>query len=90
MVYVVAMGGNYLLNIGPMADGMIAPVFEERLRGLGAWLQINGEAIYASTLWRNQTEKNTVQVWWELEDTICFTVMQKTDLVWLLTTVCSS
>ncbi|XP_044192203.1 tissue alpha-L-fucosidase-like [Thunnus albacares] len=64
MVYVVAMGGNYLLNIGPMADGMIAPVFEERLRGLGAWLGINGEAIYASKPWRVQTENSTVQVWY--------------------------
>lgn len=57
------MGGNYLLNIGPMADGMIAPVFEERLRGLGAWLEINGEAIYASRPWRVQTENSTVTVW---------------------------
>ncbi|KAI4817880.1 hypothetical protein KUCAC02_011253 [Chaenocephalus aceratus] len=60
LVYVVAMGGNYLLNIGPMADGMIAPVFEERLRDLGAWLGINGEAIYATKPWRVQMENSTV------------------------------
>ncbi|XP_054462175.1 tissue alpha-L-fucosidase-like [Anoplopoma fimbria] len=64
MVYVVALGGNYLLNIGPMSDGMIAPVFEERLRGLGVWLGINGEAIYASKPWRVQTENSTVTVWY--------------------------
>lgn len=63
MVYVVALGGNYLLNIGPTADGMIAPVFEERLRGLGAWLEVNGEAIYGSSPWRLQTENTTVTVW---------------------------
>lgn len=63
MVYVVALGGNYLLNIGPMADGMIAPVFEERLRGLGAWLDVNGEAIYGSSPWRLQTENASVTVW---------------------------
>lgn len=63
MVYVVALGGNYLLNIGPMGDGMIAPVFEERLRGLGAWLDVNGEAIYGSSPWRLQTENTTVTVW---------------------------
>lgn len=57
------MGGNYLLNIGAMADGTIAPVFEERLRGFGAWLGINGEAIYASRPWRVQTENSTVTVW---------------------------
>lgn len=63
MVYVVAMGGNYLLNVGPMSDGMIAPVFEERLRGLGAWLEINGEAIYASKPWRVQKDNSTNSVW---------------------------
>lgn len=62
MVSVVALGGNYLLNVGPMADGVIAPVFEERLRGLGAWLNVNGEAIYGSRPWRLQTETNTT-VW---------------------------
>lgn len=63
MVYVVAMGGNYLLNVGPMSDGMIAPVFEERLRGIGAWLGINGEAIYASKPWRVQKDNSTNSVW---------------------------
>lgn len=63
MVYVVAMGGNYLVNIGPMSDGVIAPVFEERLRGLGAWLKINGEAIYASKPWRVQKENKTDTIW---------------------------
>lgn len=63
MVSVVAFGGNYLLNIGPMADGVIAPVFEERLRSLGAWLNVNGEAIYGSRPWRLQTEKTNATVW---------------------------
>lgn len=63
MVYVVALGGNYLLNIGPMEDGMISPLFEERLRGMGAWLGVNGEAIYSSKPWRIQTENATVPVW---------------------------
>ncbi len=63
MVYVVALGGNYLLNVGPTSDGMIAPVFEERLRGIGAWLKVNGEAIYATKPWRVQAENATVPVW---------------------------
>ncbi|XP_035039346.2 tissue alpha-L-fucosidase [Hippoglossus stenolepis] len=75
MVTVVAMGGNYLLNIGPMSDGMIAPVFEERLRELGAWLQINGDAIYASTVWRNQTENNTVEVWYTAKNTTVYAIL---------------
>lgn len=63
MVYVVALGGNYLLNVGPTSDGLIAPVFEERLRGIGAWLKVNGEAIYATKPWRVQAENATVPVW---------------------------
>lgn len=62
MVNVVSMGGNYLLNIGPTSTGMIAPVFEERLKGLGDWLDINGEAIYASSVWKVQTENTTVDL----------------------------
>ena len=41
-------GGNYLLNIGPMADGSIPAASIERLRTIGGWLQRNGEAIYAT------------------------------------------
>jgi alpha-L-fucosidase len=41
------MGGNYLLNVGPTAEGEILPVHAERLRKVGAWLQKHGEAIYA-------------------------------------------
>ncbi|XP_056288587.1 tissue alpha-L-fucosidase-like [Pseudoliparis swirei] len=75
MVYVVAMGGNYLLNIGPMSDGMIAPVFEERLRGMGAWLGINGEAIYASKTWRVQTENSTVNVWYTTKNNTVYAII---------------
>ncbi|XP_030645369.1 alpha-L-fucosidase 1, tandem duplicate 2 [Chanos chanos] len=64
LVYTVAMGGNYLLNVGPTPDGMIPPVFEERLRSIGAWMKVNGEAIYASRPWRVQAENATVPVWY--------------------------
>ena len=44
----VAKGGNLMVNVGPTADGRIPVICEERLRQLGAWLAINGEAIYGS------------------------------------------
>ena len=41
-------GGNYLLNIGPKADGSIPPQSVRALKGVGDWLSRNGEAIYGS------------------------------------------
>lgn len=40
--------GNLLLNVGPMPDGRIEPRQVERLREIGAWLQVNGESIYGT------------------------------------------
>uniref|UniRef100_A0A8C2AKJ0 Alpha-L-fucosidase n=1 Tax=Cyprinus carpio TaxID=7962 RepID=A0A8C2AKJ0_CYPCA len=74
MVYVVALGGNYLLNVGPTSDGMIAPVFEERLRGIGAWLKVNGEAIYATKPWRVQAENATVPVWYTSKSSTVYAI----------------
>lgn len=41
-------GGNFLLNVGPSAEGEIPPASVERLRAMGAWLRVNGEAIYGT------------------------------------------
>jgi alpha-L-fucosidase len=48
LVKVVANGGNLLLNIGPTADGRIPVIMQQRLADVGAWLETNGEAIYAT------------------------------------------
>ena len=45
---VAARGGNYLLNIGPRGDGSIVEFEADVLRGVGAWLDKNGEAIYGA------------------------------------------
>lgn len=47
-VDVVSRGGNLCLNVGPMADGTIPTLMEERLLQLGHWLSVNGEGIYGS------------------------------------------
>lgn len=44
----VANNGNLLINIGPKADGTIPEIQVQRLKDLGAWLKINGEAIYGT------------------------------------------
>ena len=46
LVDVVSKGGNLLLDIGPTADGRIPVIMQERLLQIGAWLKVNGEAIY--------------------------------------------
>jgi len=48
LVDLVSRGGNFLLDIGPCADGTIPPVMEERLLQIGDWLRVNGEAIYGT------------------------------------------
>jgi alpha-L-fucosidase len=52
MIEVVSRNGNFLINIGPRADGTIPEPQVERLRAMGDWLRINGEAIYGSRYWK--------------------------------------
>mgnify|MGYP005831720115 FL=1 len=49
LIEVVGKGGNLLLNVGPKPDGTIQDEFVTRLRAIGRWLRVNGEAIYATT-----------------------------------------
>lgn len=45
---IVSKGGNFLLNVGPDADGEVPPACAENLRFVGDWLRVNGEAIYGA------------------------------------------
>ncbi|XP_033632742.1 alpha-L-fucosidase-like [Asterias rubens] len=64
MAKTISCGGNMLLNVGPTHDGRIIPIFEERLRQVGSWLKVNGEAIYKSKPWRAQNDTNTTDIWY--------------------------
>jgi alpha-L-fucosidase len=48
---IVSKNGNLLIGIGPMPGGEIPEVQQAPLRGLGAWLSVNGEAIVGSRPW---------------------------------------
>jgi alpha-L-fucosidase len=48
LIDIASKGGNYLLNVGPTAEGVIPAPHVERLAAMGKWLSVNGEAIYAT------------------------------------------
>jgi len=58
MIEVISRNGNFLVNIGPKADGTIPEPQVERLRAMGTWLKINGNAIYGSRYWKVCDQQN--------------------------------
>lgn len=46
---IASKGGNFLLNVGPTAEGEIPKPSVERLQAVGAWMEVNGEAIHGTT-----------------------------------------
>ena len=72
-VDIVSKNGNLLLNVGPMADGTIPEIQLSRLRALGAWLQVNGEAIFGTRPWvraEGATEDGTAMRFTRRGDTL--------------------
>ena len=48
LVDAVAKGGNFMVGIGPDADGKFPSEIVKQLQEAGAWLKLNGEAIFAT------------------------------------------
>jgi alpha-L-fucosidase len=48
LVDIVAKGGNFLLNVGPDANGELPVIAQSRLRDMGDWIKVNGEGIYGT------------------------------------------
>ncbi|WP_405623835.1 alpha-L-fucosidase [Streptomyces sp. NBC_00076] len=56
LVDIVSKNGNFLLDIGPRADGTIPQIMQTRLRETGHWLKVNGEAIFDTTYWSRMAQ----------------------------------
>jgi alpha-L-fucosidase len=48
LVDIASKGGNYLMNVGPKADGTIPQESIDLLKQVGEWMKVNGEAIYGT------------------------------------------
>ena len=48
LVDIASKGGNFLLNVGPTAEGVFPLASIERLKDIGAWMSLNRESIYGT------------------------------------------
>lgn len=49
LIDIASKGGNFLLNVGPTAEGEFPPKAVERLAGIGEWMKVNGPAIHGTS-----------------------------------------
>jgi len=73
----VARGGNLLLNIGPTADGRIPVIQQQRLKDIGDWLRVNGDAIYGTTIWDKADAAKQPEVFYTRKENDLYVICTK-------------
>jgi alpha-L-fucosidase len=61
LVDIVSKGGNFLLNVGPTSEGLIPAASVERLKEMGEWIRVNGEAVYGVGQLNNYKEGDNIR-----------------------------
>ncbi len=56
---IVSKNGNLLIGIGPRADGSIPEYQQKPLLEFGAWLKVNGEALFGTRPWQRAEGKTS-------------------------------
>lgn len=74
LISIISRGGNFLLNIGPTADGRIPVIMQQRIRDIGDWLTVNGEAVYGSTAVKEKIFSHDKHVYFSQHDTDIFVI----------------
>ncbi len=75
LVGTVSTNGNFLIGLGPKADGIIPDVQKDLVLGMGGWLETYGEAIYGTDHWvKPIDEVSDVEVRYTMKDNAVYAI----------------